>query len=197
MNGNQEITNLEQLFERIGEAAKDEERVSLGLIVDVVGHRSFAPLWLVAGLVMFAPIIGDIPGVPVLMGVIVVLTAGQLLFRREHVWLPRWLLKRSVARDQLDKVLKRLQSPARFIDRLLRQRLTMFTHGVGVYVIAIVCTIIAAATPAMEFAPFSANVAGAALTAFALSLIAHDGLVALLAFLFTAGLIGLVVYYLL
>jgi len=51
---------------------------------------------LVAGLVMLAPIIGDIPGVPVMMGVLVVLMAGQLLFRREHLCLPRCLLKRSV-----------------------------------------------------------------------------------------------------
>ena len=146
---------------------------------------------------MLAPIIGDIPGVPVMMGVMVVLTAGQLLFHREHLWLPRWLLKRSVAQDKLDKALGWMRPPARFVDRLLRQRLTMFTEGTGVYIIAIVCIVIAAATPVMEAVPFSANGAGAALTAFALSLIAHDGLLALLAFLFTAGTLGLVIYNLL
>jgi hypothetical protein len=197
MHKNQDITNLEQLLKRIGEAVKDKERVSLGSILKVVGHRSFGPLLLVAGLVMFAPIIGDIPGVPVMMGVLVVLTAGQLLFRREHLWLPRWLLKRSVAQDRLDKVLKRLQSPVRFVDRLLRQRLTIFTDGAGVYVIAIVCTIISAATPLMEVVPLTANGAGAILTIFGLALIAHDGLLALFAFLLTISLFGLVMYNLL
>jgi hypothetical protein len=197
MHKNQNITTLEQLLKRIGEAVRDKERVSLGLILEVVGQRSFGPILLVAGLVIFAPLIGDIPGVPTIMGMLVVLTAGQLLFRREHLWLPRWLLKRSVAQDKLDKALGWMQSPARFVDRLLRQRLTMFTEGAGVYVIAIVCIVIAAATPAMEAVPFSANGAGAALTAFALSLIAHDGLLALLAFLFTAGTLGLVIYNLL
>jgi hypothetical protein len=48
--------------------------------------------------------------------------------------------------------------------------------------------------PAMELVPFSANGAGAALTAFGLSLIAHDGLLALLAFVFTAMTFGLVLY---
>jgi hypothetical protein len=103
MHKNQNITNLEQLLKRIGEAVKDQERVSLGLILEVVGHRSFGPILLVAGLIMLAPLIGDIPGVPVMMGMLVVLTAGQLLFRREHLWLPRWLLKRSVAQDKLDR----------------------------------------------------------------------------------------------
>ncbi len=53
--------------------------------------------------------------------------------------------------------------------------------------IAIACIVIGIAMPAMEIVPFSANGAGAALTAFGLSLIANDGLLALLAFLFTAA----------
>lgn len=46
----------------------------------------------------------------------------------------------------------------------------------------------------LEVIPFSANVAGAALTAFGLSLIAHDGILALFAFAFTIATFGLVVY---
>lgn len=146
---------------------------------------------------MLAPVIGDIPGVPSIMGVLVVLTAGQLLFRRNHFWLPQWLLKRSVAQNKLCKTLEWLRRPARFVDRLLRPRLTMLTYRTGSYVIAIVCIVIAAATPVMEAVPFSANVAGAAITAFGLALIAHDGLLALLAFVFTAMTGGLIVYNLL
>jgi hypothetical protein len=47
----------------------------------------------------------------------------------------------------------------------------------------------------MEFVPFSANIAGAALTAFGLALIAHDGLLALLAFVLTAMIVALGVYH--
>jgi hypothetical protein len=194
MNNNQKIANLEQLLDQINKAANDGERVSLDAILREVGRRSFGPVLLVAGLVMLAPLIGDIPGVPTIMGVLVVLTAGQLFFRREHFWLPRWLLKRSVAQDKLCKVLGWLRSPARFIDRWVRPRLTMFVQGAGLYVIAIVCVVISAATPAMEMVPFSANGAGAAITAFGLALIARDGLLALLAFVFTAIILGVVVY---
>jgi hypothetical protein len=194
MNKNQKLTNLEQLLDQINKAANDGERVSLDAILQKVGRRSFGPVLLLASLVMLAPIIGDIPGVPTIMGVLVVLTAGQLLFRREGFWLPRWLLKRSVAQDKLCKALGWLRSPAKYIDRLVRPRLTMFVQGAGMYVIAIVCIVIAAATPAMEMVPFSANGAGAALTAFGLALIAHDGLLALLAFVFTTVTLGVVVY---
>lgn len=194
MSQNQKITNLEQLLDRIDAAADQDKDVSLNAILEAVGPRSFGPILLLAGLVMFAPIIGDIPGVPVIMGVLVILTAGQLLFRRHHIWLPHWLLKRSVTQSKLRKTLGWLRTPARFIDRLLRPRLTMLTHHTGSYVIAVVCIIIATATPVMEMVPLSANVAGAAITAFGLALIAHDGLLALFAFAFTATTIGLIVY---
>ena len=56
------------------------------------------------------------------------------------------------------------------------------------------CIIIAISMPAMEVVPFVANAAGAALTAFGLSLIAHDGLLALIAFVFTTISVGLVAH---
>ena len=46
--------------------------------------------------------------------------------------------------------------------------------------------------PLMELVPFSATTAGVALAAFGLAVIAHDGLLALLAFLATAIALGLV-----
>ena len=193
----QKPTNLEQLLDRVDEAARDEEEVSLGKILDMMGRRSFGPLLLIAGLITLMPIIGDIPGVPTIMAVFVFLIAGQLLMRREHLWLPHWLLKRSVAQDKLCTALEWLRSPAQFIDRFLRPRLTSFTRHTAAHVIAVACMGVAAVMPVMEVIPFSANLAGAALTAFGLSLIAHDGLLTLLAFVFTTSGFGLVVYNLL
>ena len=89
------------------------------------------------------------------------------------------------------------QRPARSIDRFLRPRLTALTERIGAYVIASVCFLIGAVMPAMEVVPLTANGAGAALTAFGLSLIAHDGLVAIIAFASTGVTIGLTVYALL
>lgn len=197
MDTNQEPTSLEQLLDRIGEAAAERDQVPLEAILDAVGRRSFGPLLLVAGLITLAPLIGDIPGMPTLMGVFVLLTAGQLLFHREHFWLPRWLLERSVTREKLCKAIEWLRRPARFIDRWIRPRLTMFVRGVGLHVIAVASIAVAAVMPVMEFVPFSANGAGAALTAFGLALIARDGLLALLALAITAGTFGLVAYNLL
>jgi len=147
MSKDQELTNLEQLINRIGEAAQDGDRVSLGNILEVVGHRSFGPLLLVAGLITLAPIIGDFPGMPTIIGIIVFLISVQLLFGRKYFWLPSWLLKRSVARDKLGKAIEWLRPPARFIDRFLRPRLKILTQGFAIYAIAFICMVIAAAMP--------------------------------------------------
>lgn len=182
MDDDQEPKNLEQLLDRIGEAPDDDGQVSLDAILDVVGRRSFGPVLLVAGLITVAPLIGDIPGVPTIMGLLVLLVAAQVLFRHEHFWLPKWVLRRSLSREKLMKALGWLRRPSRFIDRLLRPRLTFLIRPAGAYVIAFVCLQIAVVMPFMEVVPFSANAAGLVLTAFGLALIACDGVLALIGY---------------
>jgi len=190
------ITNLEQLLEHLGAAKDDHHRVTVNAMLDEIGHRSFGPLILFAGLVTLSPI-GDIPGIPSIIAVFVILVSGQMLAGRKYFWLPRWLLNRSVSKKRFDKVLRWLQRPAVWIDGLIRPRLAALTGVPGRRAIAATCLIIGLALPVMDFVPFSASGGGTALTAFGLAVIAHDGLLALLAFAATATVLGLVVFQLL
>ncbi len=188
--------NLEQLLDQMADAEKQGERqVSLEDILSHIGRRSFGPVLLLAGLITMVPLVGDIPGVPTLMAVIVALTTVQLLFGREYFWFPSWLLKRSVSSDKLHKAIEWSRKPSRFIDRFLHQRLVTLAEGKANYAIALVCLVIAAAMPLMEVVPFSANGAGIALTAFGLALIAQDGLLSLIAFVSTTATLGALLYY--
>lgn len=187
-------SSLAQLLDRIRATTTEGRRVSMGEILDEVGPRSFGALLLVAGLITLMPLVGDIPGVPTIMALFVALIAGQLLLGRRHLWLPDWLLNRSVERDKLDTALDWMDRPAHVIDRWLQPRLRAFTHRAATYPIAIACLFVAAVMPVLEVIPFSANLAGAALTAFGLSLIAHDGLLALFAFGFTLLAFGVLVF---
>lgn len=173
-----------------------DERIQLEAVVDAVGRRSFGALLLLAGLLTLAPLIGDIPGVPTIVAFFVLLIAVQLIVRRKHFWLPRWMLKRSVDPEKFHKTLEWCRRPARFVDKALRPRLTQLTEGVGAIVVAAVCLLIALVMPIMEVIPFSANGAGAALTAFGLALIANDGLLALIAFALILATLGLIGYHL-
>jgi hypothetical protein len=181
--------NLEQMLDRFKQAERDEEtdQVSLGDILYEVGRRSFAPLLLVPGIITLLPVVGDIPGVPTLMALLVLLVAVQLLFRAHHFWIPKFLLNRSVSKEKLDKAVRWSRRPARFVDKFLKPRLTFLTHGTGIVIVALACIAIALAMPPMEVVPFTANGAGLALTLFGLSLMSHDGLLAAAAFALTVA----------
>ena len=190
------ITTLTQLIEKIAEVVEQREHISLDEVLDSIGTRSLGPLLLVAGLITLAPVIGDIPGVPTIMAILVLLIAGQLLFQREHLWLPKWLLNRSVSRQKMQKVLGWSRKPARFVDRYIHSRMPRLVEGKGQYLVALVCIAIALAMPLMEVIPFSANFAGLALAAFGLALIARDGALALVALAVVGLLFGFMVFQL-
>lgn len=192
-----EISNLEELLGRIRETTAGEGDVSLDDILGILGSRSFGTMLLLAGIITLAPLVGDIPGVPTIIALFVGLTSVQLLLRRDHVWLPEWMLKRSISSDKLEKALGWMQRPAEIVDRLLRERLVFLTQGVMKYVSATLCLCVAAVMPALEFIPFSANAAGATLTLFGLSFIARDGLMALIAILFSTLAFGFALFHLL
>ena len=192
----QKPTSLDEMLDRIEEAAGKREKVSLGAVIEEVGSRSFGPLLLVAGVIASSPLTG-IPGVPTAIALLVALLSAQLLIHRKHFWLPGWLLRRSLDREKTKKAVEWLRPPARFTDRWLRPRLQILVHPAGVHVIALVCLFIAMAMPLMELVPLSAHAAGVALSAFGLSLLARDGLLALMAFLTTSGVLGFLSYNLL
>lgn len=180
-----EIMNMEQLLDQVSKSTRDQERVFLGRIVEAVGSRSLGAILLLAGIVLISPLSG-IPGIPTTMGMLVLLVAVQLVFHRRHLWLPPWLLRRTLSRARLDMALQWLRPMARFVDRGLGQRMSILVEEAGAYFIALICVVIAVGLPVTELVPFSATVAGTVLAPFGLALIAQDGLLALLAFATTA-----------
>jgi len=187
MNSPNDPASLTELLHRLRTETEGMDQVSVADILNAVGERSFGPLVLIAGIVTLAPLIGDIPGVPTLLGLVVVLTLGQLVFHRRSIWIPGKLARRNIGRQKLIKGLDWMDRPARFMDRWTKQRMVCLVSGPGQYLMALLCMLVAAAMPLMEIVPFSANGGGLSLTAFGLAIIARDGLLALLAILATGG----------
>ncbi|USD20071.1 exopolysaccharide biosynthesis protein [Microbulbifer sp. VAAC004] len=192
----QEFTGLCQLLEHIEASCRHTERVSLELVIDAVGLGSYAPFLLVVGLILFSPLSG-VPGISTSMAALLLLVAIQLLLGRKHVWLPQWLLNRSISKKKLTRALHWLRRPAEFADHWMQPRLHFLVKRSGTYAIATTCSLIALTMPLMELVPFSATTAGFALTIFGLALVAHDGLLALIGFTMTALLTLLLAHTLL
>lgn len=171
---------LGELLARMAEAGDEDRPVTLEEIIEAVGRRSFGPLLLLAGLVVFSPLSG-IPGLPTVMALFVLLISAQLICRRRYFWLPRWLLNRRVSRKRFKQAVLFLRRPAVRVDRLLRPRLHFAVRHIGFAVILTLSVALALAMPMLEFLPFTSSVAGAMISLLGLALITHDGLLALLA----------------
>jgi hypothetical protein len=127
----------------------------------------------------------------------VAITSLQILVGRSYFWLPRFLLRRSISRRRLQTTLDFMLKPARVTDRVLDRRLDLFGLGLAVQGVALATLSIAAVMPLLEFIPFSANLAGLALCAFGASLIARDGLIALISLILTIAVFVVVIHWLL
>lgn len=181
------IHDLGSLLARVEKLTEKNSEVCLEDIIGVVGTRWFGPLLMVPGLVMVVPGVGDIPGVSVLMGLVVLLLSVQAIADRSEVWLPRWLACYSVKEAKVKRALKWLNKPAHFVDNMTKRRLTWAVKHASIYIIAATCIVIAATTPFLEIIPGSAMLAGAAISTFGLALLAYDGLIALIAICFSLG----------
>jgi hypothetical protein len=184
--------SLEEVVQRIDAIDHGEDPVSIRTLLQQLGRRSFGAILLFAGLIVLMPLIGDVPGVPTIAAALVAVTAIQMMLGRDWFWLPDALLKRSISRGKLDRGVGFAYGPARFTDRFLRQRLELFTSRLASRIVAGVALAIALVMPLLELIPFSANLAGVALAAFGISLIARDGLFALVSLIVTAGTFVLV-----
>lgn len=185
-----EPRNLSELIERLQASVEREERVSVGLVVDTVGRRSFGPLLLIVGLVILSPLSG-IPGAPTVLSLLLMLVALQLLLGRRYFYIPQWLMKRSLDQGAIEKVLRLSEKPAASVDRVLQPRLTRLTSRTGSAIIALICLLISISMPLMELLPFSASAAGLVLTLFGLSLVFRDGLLALIALCLYGGVVAI------
>ncbi len=185
---------LENVVQKVTDMSQDKDRVTVSDVLDVIGRRTFGPLLVFIGLILAIPGVGDIPGVPVLFGAIIILTVGQQVVGRSHIWLPDWLLRRSVKRKYLKKSLAYAKRPARKVDQWTTERLdVLVTNKISIYASSLACLSISILTPAMEVVFFSANIAGVCLFLFGLAYLAHDGLVMLLSFAVYLGLLTLLI----
>ncbi|WP_407291737.1 exopolysaccharide biosynthesis protein [Stutzerimonas zhaodongensis] len=187
MSGENSPNTLGALLDKLEEAGRPKEEVSLEDMLQATGHRSFGALLLVPGLLVLSPLSG-IPGLPTVCAIMVSLIALQLLMGRSHFWLPGWLLHRRAPRGKYRRSIGILKKPARYIDRMLRHRLTFLTQGVAVYINALLCLVIAAIMPPLELLPFGNSVAGAALSILGVGMMARDGAMILVALAFIGAL---------
>ena len=183
--------NLEGLLKQLETAGGRADEVSVRHLRDHIGRRSFGPLLLLPTLLGFTPL-GGVPGVPTMLAVCVILVAGQVAIGRQHLWAPGVLLDRKIDKRKLEKSARALKPFARAVDKVIRPRLSFLTERPYSWAIAVTCLLLALTVPPLELVPFVDLPLWGAMAAFSLALVAHDGLLAIAAFILTAAGVFLV-----
>ena len=183
---------LESVLRTLERTAEDNgAKVSVDEIVETFGARSFGPLLLLCGLLGMTPV-SAIPTAPTVLAVIVILIAGQMVFGRRAIWIPRFIGKLSVKAERLAKAVKISRKPAHVVDRVVCPRLLALTTPLADRLVALSCVLVAITVPPLELVPFAAFVPALAIFTFGVGLVARDGLVVLIALLLSAGALGLI-----
>lgn len=174
------------ILDRLEELADEKDAVSLGQTIKAFGNRSYAPFLIVLPLIDISPV-GSIPGLPTVLALVIVLTAGQLLFGREHLWLPGFLANRSLTSEKVKKGVEKVRPVGKWMDRWFHGRLPGLTKGPMVRVAAAAIIVMTLAVPPLELLPLATTAPMAAIAAFGMALLVKDGLLMIVAFVAAAG----------
>ena len=173
-------TGLRPLLDKIGKAGDGGDALSVDDLLRVLGPGSFGPLMLLPALFVISPF-SALVGFDSVMGVLIALIAAQMLFGRDHVWLPERLLRVEVGQEALRRIVRFLNPVAGWTDRIVRPRMQGLARGLFSRFVAALCVLIGATMPPLEAIPFSNTVGAGVVSLISLGITVHDGLVIALA----------------
>lgn len=161
---------------REGEA----EGLTLREIRDHLDERGFGLMILILSIPCLVP---ALYGVPQVLGVPMLLLAGQMLIGRQEPWLPEAVLNRRAPASWLKQMADFAQRRLRWTERLSRARLRVFADGPAEQVAAFFM-ILAILTIVL---PMTNTVPSVGLALMAMGLIQRDGLFVLVGMAVAAG----------
>lgn len=127
-------------------ATQVEGSVTVEQIRDALGDRSFATLLLFFALLNMLPLP---PGSTLILGLPLVLVSLQMVAGRNTVWLPKFLLSKSLKADQFQRLSQKLLPRLQWFEELVRPRYWPFSSvklaermiGIAALVLAILVTL--------------------------------------------------------
>lgn len=171
--------------------ARAGTRITLGELVESMGHRGFGFAFIVFGvLAAISP-----PGVGSLMAIPTLLFSLQLLAGFKEPWVPGRFNRRTFEADDVRSTLARARKWLRRIEVFAKPRWSMLSRGVVARLAGLVCFILACVV--LLPGPGTNNPPGVAIAIFGFALAERDGILMLIAFVaavlaFAIGLAAIV-----
>lgn len=179
-------TPLQSVLDQVETAMDGGESVDLKTVVESFGNRAFGPIMVLCGLCMMTPL-GAIPGIPPAFGVIVIVFALQLLFRRKTPWMPNVLARVKIPSAKLTAVQNKVRPILAKIDGIISPRLTWAATGPAQVIVSLIAIILSLTFFPLGMVPFGVVAPAFIILLLGLGITARDGIIVLLAFGLSLG----------
>lgn len=166
--------------------AVDGTETDLKTLVEAFGDRAFGPVMILCGMFMMTPL-GAIPGLPAAFGLIVIVFALQLLFRREHPWMPEILRNIKISDSKLEKTRKVIAPILNRIDNVIHPRLPWMTSGPAQILTALLAILLSITLVPLGMVPFGVVAPAFIIGLLGLGITARDGVLIILGFILSLG----------
>ena len=176
---------LEGILDRAREAAGGDQ-VDLKDLVQAFGDRAFGPVMILCSLFLMTPI-GMIPGLPAAFGLVVIIFALQLLFRRKYPWMPEILRKVEISDSALEKTQKKVSPILRKIDSFIHPRLPWVTSGPMQILTALLAIVLSITLVPLGVVPFGVVAPAFIIGLLGLGITARDGVLIIIGFVLSLG----------
>ena len=148
---------------------------TFGDVISKFGRTAFSTVLLMSALVLASPLSG-VPFASTVFGMLIFVIAGQAAIGTQTVWLPDFLMRKTVTADRVAKLQSTLHRFGTFFDKFRRARLRGVVGRAGQHVLFGICAVAGVFLPVLEFVPFSSSIAGAGIALTMLGVIGRDGL---------------------
>lgn len=153
--------------------------ITLKEVLKQFGRRAYGPLLLIIGLISISPA-ALLPGSTTVFATLTLLIAVQLLFHRDHPWMPGFALRMKLSEEKLEKFIRFCRPATKLIDQIIRPRLTYLSDSPWVFGVALFVVFATLITYPLSFVPIAPLLPGLAICLFGLGLTARDGLLLLI-----------------
>jgi hypothetical protein len=164
--------------------AVDDPVLPMEELIGTFGERGFGALLLILGIL--SAVIGVIPGTTTLLGIPIMIIGVQLLFRRDELWLPGWILKRDLPRPAFAEAAAKVKGRLERVERFSRPRLSFMSSDLSEALIGLMCVVWAAVLmlPLIGFNLVPSLI----VAAFGFGLMQKDGVVMLVGWVGSLGM---------
>ncbi|RJE79387.1 exopolysaccharide biosynthesis protein [Paracoccus sp. JM45] len=174
----QDQPSITDLIDRVS-TASDGDQTSVAQIVSALGATSFLPNMMIPALAVVSPLSG-VPLFSSICGLTIALVASQMLFQRDHIWLPNFVMRKHLQTRRVQTATDWMRKPAGFLDRITKERLSLLVRRPFLWITQAICLICGLVMPFLELVPFTSSLMGVVVCLFAFGMLARDGLFTLM-----------------